>query len=261
MSFSFNPGQEQTSPPAQQVTQTNNNGVPALVVPVAPTISLTPVAEVISPFAYKNRSKSKFSIYFQGAIFFVFLSLLISGIVLFMYQSSIKIQIANRKSDLAKLEEGFQKPKELEEMQKLSSRLALINKIINERASVNTALTIIEESINSPVVYNKFSLSKSKKDNNYDLSFTGETNSYKALYQQVEVINSKTFKNYFPKLSITGIGPLDKKGVTTFKVDASVAISNIDSADFSVLGKASSTLGIASSSIESVVSSSSEIIP
>ncbi|MBP6948607.1 MAG: hypothetical protein KBC41_03300 [Candidatus Pacebacteria bacterium] len=249
MAFSFNPNQEQASAPAQQVTQTNSNGVPALVVP-APVITLTPVAEVISPFAYKNRNKSKFGVYVQGAIFFVFLSLVIASVILFVYQSSIKVQIDNRKDELTALEETFKKPKDLEEIRKLSARLALINKIIDERVSVNTAFTILEESINSPVVYDKFSLSKSKKDKNYDLAFSGQTNSYKALYQQIEVINSKWFKNYLPKLEITGIGPLDKKGVTSFKVNASIAIGSIDPAGFSAIAslKASSTLEVASSS-------------
>jgi hypothetical protein len=122
---------------------------------------------------------------------------------------------------------------------------------------VNTAFKILEESIGGPVTYTKFSLSKSKKDNNYDLTFAGETNSYSALYQQIEILNSKSFKDVFPKLSISGIGPLDKKGIVSFKVDASVAISGIDPEGFSVINnsKASTTNQTASSSVRTETTS------
>ncbi len=243
MPFSFNPGQEQTgSAPAAPVATTNNNGVPALNVPVAPQISLTPVVEAVSPFAYRNRGKSKFSVYFQSAIFLIFAFMVISSVGLFSYQSMIKLQISSRKETLDTLQAGFKKPKDLEDMQRLSSRLALINKIINERASVRTAFRIVEESINSPVVYNKFSLSKSKKNVSYDLSIAGETNSYQALYQQIEILNGKLFAAVFPKIAITGIGPLNNKGIASFKVDASVAISGIDPDDgFTVIHKSNSS--------------------
>jgi hypothetical protein len=236
MPFSFNPGQEQAAAGAP-VTQ-SNNGVPVLVVPSIPSIAPGGnEVEKISPFAFKNRSKSKFGVYFQGVIFLIFISMAVASIALFSYQGVIKLQIASKKETLDLLQASYKKPP-IEEMKKLSSRLNLINKIMNERVSVRTAFTILEESVNGPVKYNEFSLSRSKKENSYVLSFAGETNSYSALYQQVEVLNSKVFKPVFPKLSITGIGPLDKKGIASFKVDATVAISGINPDDgYSVIGK------------------------
>lgn len=262
MPFSFNPGQEQMQAPVTQ----QNNGVPILNIPVAPTITLAPVVETISPFAYKNRSKSKFNVYFQSAIFLIFGIMVIASIGLFSYQSSLKLQISSRQSDLMALESTFKKVP-TEDMQRLSTRLSLINKIINERASVNTAFKILEASINSPVVYNKFSLSKSKKDNNYDLSFAGETGSYATLYQQIEVLNSFSNKNFagtFTKIAISGIGPLDKKGIASFKVDGSVAIQGIDPDSFTLFHKnagASSTQeNVASSTTDTQISSSTQSV-
>ena len=233
MPFSFNPGQEQQA--AAPATQ-QENGVPMLVVPEAPMITLIEQVEVVSPFAFKNKSKSKFGVYFQLGIFVIFGCMLIASIVLFSYQSTIKVQIANRKSTLEEKQLAY-KEVPVDDMLKLSSRLSLINKIMNERASVSTALKIVEESINNTVVYNRFSLAKSKKDNYYDLSFAGETNSYDSLYQQIEVLKSTTFAGAFPKISISGIGPLDKKGIATFRVEASVAIAGIDPDGFSILDK------------------------
>ncbi len=266
MPFSFNPGQEQTN--ASQTAQAmpaSNNGVPVLNVPVAPTISLTPVVEPISMFAYRNRSKSKFGAYFQFAIFGVFGVLAIASMVLFVYQTTLKANIETKKAELLAAEKNF-KEIPLEDMQKLASRLAKINTIINERASVRTAFAIIEDSINDPVTYNKFSLAKSKKDKNYyDLSFAGETDSYVALYQQINVYNSPEFAKVFRgKLNIGGIGPLDKKGLVSFKIDTSVAISGIDSPEtFSVIGTSTrviSTSTKATSDSEVRVATSSSVV-
>lgn len=145
-------------------------------------------------------------------------------------------------------------------MQRLSSRLSLINKIMNERASVRTAFTIVEESIDSPVVYNKFSLSKSRKDAFYDLSFGGETNSYSALYQQIEILNNKQFSKVFPKLNISGIGPLDKKGMASFRVDTSVAIAGLDPDGFTVIHKNSQASSTSITDIATSTASSTQLI-
>ena len=253
MPFSFNPGQTQVAATGNQA-----NGVPLLVVPEAPTITMAPVVEAVSPFAYKNRNKSKLSVYIQMVIFLIFGLTVIASFWLFSHQSTLKIQIAKRKSSLEEAQKGFTKPA-IDDMQKLSSRLTLINKIMNERASVLTALKIIEESVNNPVTYNKFTLAKSKKDNYYDLSLMGETNSYEALYQQIEILKSKTFAGAFPKIAISGIGPIDKKGIANFRVDASIAIEGIDPDGFTVINKVatgSTTPDVASSSNATQIASS-----
>lgn len=238
MPFSFNPGQEQTSSAQAAPVATNNNGVPALNVPVAPQISLTPVVEAVSPFAYKNRGKSKFSVYFQSAIFLLFAVVSIAALGLFSYQVMLKSQISGREEKLAQIQNGFKKPK-IEEIQKLSSRLALINKIVKERVSVLAALTLVEETVNPEVQYTKFSLSKDKNSNGYDLAFEGQTNSYSSLYQQLEVIKSKEFSPYLQKITIAGISPLDKKGLVNFKVYAKAGIPGVEYDGFTVIHKAS----------------------
>lgn len=262
MPFSFNPGQDQSVVQPQQA----NNGVPTLVVPSIPTINVSGnTEEKISPFAFRNRSKSKFGVYFQSSIFLIFGIIFLSSVGLFVYQSILKVQISSKKTALQELQAGFKKPP-IDEMLKLSSRISLINKIMNERASVRTALTVVEESVNPTVIYNKFSLSKSKKDNYYDLYFAGETNSYDSLYQQIEILKSKTFAGAFPKILISGIGPLDKKGMTGFKVSASVAIAGVDPDNFTVIYKNSEGVTttpevvLSSTTTESINQASSSIV-
>ena len=232
MPISFNPGQ--AAAPAQ-----TSSGIPQLVVPSVPSIATNGNAsneEKLSPFAYKNRSKSKFPVYFQGAIFLVFGIVLAITIALFMYKGTLSLEISSRQSDLTKLESGFKKMP-IDDMQRLSSRLALINKILNERVSVNTAFTILEESVGDSVTYTKFDISKSSTGPSYLLSFGGDTTSYDSLYQQIQILKSKTFAGVFPKISIFGYSPLDKKGITSFKVESTVAIGGVNPDSFSIIHK------------------------
>ena len=228
MAFSFNPGQ------ATQVTKSSEGEAPPLIVPEAPTISTTQVVEKVSPFAYKNRSKSKFGMYFQFAIFLIFGVVAISSIGLFAYQNILLAQIESKKQELLEKEASFPKM-DLDKMQKLSSRIKVINKIINERASVNTAFRLLESAaLDNGVTFTKFGLDKSKRVKGYELSFAGETTSYPALYQQIQALNDKKFAKYFTKVAISGIGPVDKRGIAAFRADTVVAIGGIDPDTFTI---------------------------
>lgn len=231
MAFSFTPGQDQKAA-APAAAPASNNGVPALVVPETAPVVFNNVVEQVSPFAYKNRSKSKFGVYFQSVIFLIFGLTVIATIGLFVYQRILIIQIDGKKSALAEKEKGIPKL-ELDQMQKLSSRLALINKLIKDRASVTVPLTILEESfVDDTVTYNRFSLSKSKSGGTYDLSFAGDTSSYDSLHQQINALKGKSFAKYFKKIVISGYGPLDKKGQVSFKVFATADINGLDPGTF-----------------------------
>lgn len=228
MSFSFNPGQ------GGQVPQASGSEAPPLFVPTAPVISTAAPVEVISPFAYKNRNKSKFSTYFQLVIFVIFgvVSLITMG--LFTYQQILVMKIESQKEALELKEKDFPKL-ELDKMQRLSSRIKVINKILSERASVNTALKLLEgTTLDNNVTYTKFSLARSKKYKGFDLSFAGETTSYTFLYQQIAALNDKRFSKYFSRVDISGLGPLDSKGIGNFKADTVVTISGIDPDTFTL---------------------------
>lgn len=230
MPFTFKPGQ----------APVDSNGVPVLVVPEAPVISMAAPVEVISPFAYKNRGKSNFGVYFQGVVFLIFGVTLIATIGLFAYQGMLKAQIEGKKNELAKAEKGMP-VLPLDDMLKLSSRLGKINEVISQRTSIAAAFTILEESfVDDTVVYNKMTLARSKSGNTFDLGFAGETNNYDSLYQQVNALKDKKYSDVFLKIMINGYGPIDKKGKISFRVDSTVNIAGADSA-FTIHKKENST--------------------
>ena len=239
MPFSFSPGQEQQS--SAPVAQTTNNGVPALVVPVIPTIATNVVQEKISPFAFRNRNKSMFGVYFQLPLLAIFSILIITTIGLFIYQRILLFQIDTKKQQLETKQANFKKL-DINEIKKLSNRVKVINKVINERASVNTALKLLEATaLDNSVTYNKFSLSKNKNGKGYDLGFGGDTNSYTAVYQQIQALNDKSFAKYFTKIIISGTGPMDKKGIVSFRADTNIAIEGVDPDTFTIDNQISST--------------------
>lgn len=228
MPFSFNPGQ------SGQVANPSGGEAPPLIVPTAPVITTTAPPEVISPFAYKNRNKSSFGVYFQFAVFLIFGITVIVSLGLFAYQRVLIAQIESKKQTLAEKEKAFPKL-ELDKMQDLSDRIKIINKVLSERASVKTAFSLLEATIlDNTVTYNKFSLSKNKRGKGFSLSFGGETTSYTTLYQQIAALNDKRFAEYFSKINISGIGPLDKKGVGTFKADTVIYIEGINPDTFTI---------------------------
>ena len=247
MPFSFSP-EQQGQPNAGQVA----SEAPPLYVPEAPVITTSAPVEVISPFAYKNRHKSNFGIYFQSVIFAIFGVLAIVATGLFSYQRVLIVQLNNKKQDLESRQANFPKI-DTNEMLAMSNRIGIVNKTINERASVNTAFKLLEAAIlDNTVTYTKFSLSKdkNKKSKIYGLSFSGETYSYAALYQQIAALNNKQFARYFSKIAISGTGPLDKKGIGNFKADTEVSIAGVDPDTFTLdTTTGTSSVGSASSTI------------
>lgn len=217
MPFTFKPGQ----------APVDSNGVPVLVVPEAPVISMAAPVEVISPLAYRNRSNSKFGVYFQGVVFLIFGLTILVTIGLFVYKGILSARINGKADELAAAQQGMEKLN-LEELQNFSNKLKVVNRVMGEHASVNTAFKILQKSIHNPVTYTKFNLTKNKSKAGYSLSFSGETSSYDLLYQQIEALKSKKFSNGFSKIEISGFGPLDKKGIGTFKAEATINIAGVD---------------------------------
>lgn len=229
MAFSFNPGQAQQAPPPGSVSE-----APPLVVPTLQAPTTEAPVEKISPFAYKNRNKSKFGVYFQGVIFLIFGIIFLSSVGLFLYQRVLLSQVESKKQALEAVEKGFPKL-DLDKMRKLSARIKIINKILSERASVNTAFKLLESTaLDNSITYTTFALTRSKKYKGFDLSFAGQTTNYPALYQQIEILNDKSLSQYFSKISITGTGPLDNKGVGSFRADTVVALEGIDPDTFTI---------------------------
>lgn len=225
MPFSFNPGQQQNT---AQVAPQANNGVPTLVVPEIPIIATNgnaPTVEKLSPFAFKNRNKSKFGIYFQLVIFLIFGITLLTSFGLFIYQGILNKEIEKKKEALLLAQDGFPDLK-FDEMQKFATRLKVVNRVMQEHASIDAAFRIFEVSVQDTTIYTKFGLNKDKTKKGYNIDLTAEASSYHAVYQQIETFKDKMYSQYLAPVKITNLS-LDKKGIVSFKVSTAVSIENI----------------------------------
>lgn len=228
MAFSFTPGQEQTTPAGQSPqpqAPLMKNGIPALVVPTIAVGETVVVEEKISPFAFRNRNKSKFGVYFQSAILVVFSGLVLTSIGLFVYISILKSEISKKAEALVTAQGGFP-DLPLDDMKKLSDRLKIVNSVIKDHASVRTAFQILEHSVENPVIYTKFDLGKNKTKKGFSLSLLGEAESYHTLYQQTEILKTKSYSSYFSTFNFSNIA-LDTKGILNFKLDTDIYLEGI----------------------------------
>ncbi len=251
MPFSFSPGQEQQNgavgapaSPATQQVPAMNNGVPVLQVPTIPNIAVAgaaPVEEKLSPFAFRNRNKSKFGIYFQLTVFAVFGCVIIVAVGLFGYMFVLKKQIQTKAEELSFKESTFP-DLPLEDMQRFSNRLKVVNKVMKEHASIRTAFQIIEHSVENPVVYTKFNISQNKTKKGYALDVTAEAPNYHVIYQQMQILKSKTYVNYLTPVAVSNIA-VDKSGTINFKLNANISLEGVlpDSMTFGSSTKATST--------------------
>jgi hypothetical protein len=244
MAISFNPGQASAAGGADTggfssaAPTTNPNATPVdKYIPTAiPTIAQQEDTKDTSPLVFLNRNHSKFALYFQIGVFVIFLGNLAAVIGLFAYMGVLNAQVESKKQELATAQAGFPDLK-IDEMQQVARRIRIVNTVLSEQSSVRTAFRILEESISNPVTYNKFSLSKNRGKKGYNLNFAGDTAGYENLYQQIEALQSKIFSSYFIKPEVSGIGPLDKKGIGSFKINTAIAIEGLFPDSFTVKEK------------------------
>jgi hypothetical protein len=224
MSFSFAPAGQ---PPQNSTT------VPALVVPEVPTIATAVAApEPISPFAFRNRNKSKFSVYFQGAIFLAFTVVVAATVGIFAYRGYLKSMIETKKQELETKQSSFKKLP-LDDMIKITNRLKVVNQTIKKQASVRTAFLLLESGVENPVTYSKFSLSFSESKKVYTLNLSADAPSYHTMIQQIETFRDPVYKNYFSNIEISR-PTIDEKGNGSFVINTTVNLQGVLPETFSL---------------------------
>lgn len=240
MTISFSPGQG-----GQATTGTQAPVVPAEpVVPVISTNAPAAPAASQSPFAFHSRSKSKFGLYFQLVVLAVFSINVLSVIGLFVYQTMLSSELEDKKVVLTQKQSSFKKLP-LEDMQKLSDRVAAVNQALKERASIRNALAILEYGIENPVTYKKFDLSYDEAKKNYTLNFSAVAPDYHSVIQQVDTLRNKVHSQYFSSLKVSKVTLDEKEGVINFTVDLVISLQGLLPAEIfqveKITTKASST--------------------
>jgi hypothetical protein len=220
MTISFNPGQPQAP------TQTGTQGPVTPAEPAVPTIATNgPVAPVVaqSPFAFKHRSKSKFGMYFQFVIFGIFALVVLQAVGLFAYQRILMLQLDEKRDQLTQKEANFKKLP-LDDMQKLSDRIAAVNQAMSEHITVRDIFKVLEYGVENPVTYTKFDLSYSENKKGYTLSIQGVAPNYYAVIQQYDTLRNNINTRYLSSVALNKVALDDKLGVVNFSFDGIVTV-------------------------------------
>lgn len=213
MSFSFKPSQ------VGEATQTDaNNPAPISSGPVIQ--ASVPLGEM--PFKDRVNVENKIGL-FQLVLYIILGLTVLITVTLFGYRQYLLSSIETQKKALDEKDASLGTI-DLEKMRALSNRIKVVNQVLNEHASVRTAFTILEKSINDTVTYKGFDLKRNLKTKNYDLKVGATASSYKAMAQQLDTINNdKDIKSLISKVTYDG-PTLDTMGNVNFSLTMAILI-------------------------------------
>ncbi len=204
MAFSFKPSQPATSMAPEK--------------PSVADASSTPLSGIA--LGARESTKEKTGV-LQIILYVVFGIAFAVTVALFAYQWYLNSRIESQKALLDQVEKQLGSLP-LEEMRSLSNRMKAVSQVLNEHASVSTAFTVLEQSIEHPVTYTNFSLRK--EANGYMLQLAATAPSYKAIAQQLDTLKSADYsKDFIPKVSYDGL-TLDSSGKIMFNLTLPILI-------------------------------------
>jgi len=195
MPFSFKPTQAEPNVKAEAEVKV---ATPATVtVPVFSTnanrIQVPP--SPIGGMPLNEREETPKISFFRILLYVILGILVFTAVALFGYQRYLISSIDSQKKDLDEKDNTVGSIN-LEQMRSLSNRIKVVSQILNEHTSVNTAFIILEKSIENPITYKSFELTKNILTKNYDLKITGTAPSYKSIAQQIDTFDRDEFKDY-----------------------------------------------------------------
>jgi hypothetical protein len=152
----------------------------------------------------------------KGQIF-TFLCFLSLGVmvfvcgVLYTYQRSLYSTVEEMKAAI-QASDAAAGSVPVDQMVKLSKRLKVVGGLVNKRTSANTVLRILEETIDDKSIYKQVDVKINQKEQ-FEVTFAGETVSYKAVVQQTEAYKLKPYAKYVIDSELVSVAPADDGSV------------------------------------------------
>lgn len=195
MPFSFKPNQEaeggDVTPP------------PVMSSPTAPSQGVSPTPFGSIPLA--ERVDPEKTGILELVLYGVFSIAVVVALLLAGYQYYLNSQVDSKRDALA-LYETKLGGLPLEDMRNVSDRIKVINQILQRHASVSTAFRVLEDSIEHPITYTRFSLNFNPTTKSYDLQVSAVAPNYRSIVQQLDTFNkSDTYKEFIPSVAYDGV--------------------------------------------------------
>lgn len=135
--------------------------------------------------------------------------------VTYLYKQSVANEISKLETDLARMQEIFQ-PATIAEFKKLSNRLSIAEKLINNHSALSQVFGVLETATLKSVYFKSFGFINN--DKGFSLSLGGVAKNFSSVALQSDVFSQK---QVFKSLSFSNLN-LDSKGNVVFDVAASV---------------------------------------
>lgn len=210
MPFSFKPTQSGEN---IQTEKTETSSIP-LINTKADANAIQPIMPLGTMNLGDRIEKMKIG-WFQLILYMILGFLIFLAVVLFGYRQYLISKIDGQKKVLEDQDKTLGEMN-LEQIKALSNRIKVVSQTLNEHTSVSTAFRILEKSIENPVTYKGFELTKNNINKNYDLKVFAVAPSYRSIAQQIDTFYSDEYKkDYVPAISYDNIS-LDNSGEINF---------------------------------------------
>ncbi len=224
MPFSFNPTaqaggtQEGGNPSAVGVAPQNS---PDISINDAPSVPDTPFLFL----QQRGTGTISMNAYLQMLLVLICVLTVVSSITLFAYGMYLSSSIESKKEQLAAQEASF-KEYPFKDMERLSTRITLVDQLLKEYISIRSPLKLLEDVVEDTAYFDKFLLTREKKIG-YSASFLVITNNYQSLIQQLEALKLTQYTKIAPQPQADSFAEEKKQQYLTVKVTTPIIVQGV----------------------------------
>lgn len=174
-------------------------------------------------YSYKGHEEDSGMGFFQITLITVTVVMFLIAGGIFSWRISLNSGIENKRQELDTKQQKIG-VESLDEIKKISSKFHTAKNLIENYPFVSDIFKVLEHSVESGIVYNKFDTHTDTVTGNYYVDVSGTSPSYRTLIQQIDIL--KTEPSYLKYFSSTEVG--DFKPNSKGNIDFSLKIkSNI----------------------------------
>lgn len=228
MVFSFNPNSGQAPSEAVAGAAQPSGMQPVVITPIVSAADAAALPD--SPFLFiKYRGRDKTVVVYLQIILIAFAILSVcASVVFFSYGLYLSSRIEKKQTEILALDATF-KEYPIEDMKRLSNRMAALNGLMKDYVSARSPLRFLEDVVEKQVLFNQFALVKNQQSAGYLMNFTIITTNYRSLIQQLEALNLAQYSKVVPQSKIGSL--VDNTSSLKIRVSAPIFAQGVLSDD------------------------------
>lgn len=176
---------------------------------------------------YKIRDEDSGRGFFQTLLVIVTVIMFLSATAVFAWRISLNSSIDNKKQEL---EADQQKIASIQfaDFKKVPTKFHIAKILVENHPFVSDIFKILEHSVQSGIVYNKFDTHTDVASGNYYVEISGTAPGYRTLIQQIDIFKiDPIYKKYFLSTEVGNFKP-NSKGEIDFSLKIKSNINGVD---------------------------------